>query len=238
MQRQRDLLLLAVRGHGRQGARRAASSGWAAWSRPAASQHARRPTSPSSSPTTRPTTRVVYHGDLPDLFREGQGIVAAGLVPAGPRLPRQPGAGQARRDLHAARSRRPARRNKGEWRPRAAPRQASRDGRQRATSHDRRVGAFALVLALALSVAPDRAVGGRRGCGAARVLAGRGEGAAIAAALAAARGLRGADPRLRRPRTSRSPTSRPTPTPTSRCSTRWPAPGAATRARCCCGAWS
>ena len=26
------------------------------------------------------TTRVVYHGDLPDLFREGQGIVADGTL--------------------------------------------------------------------------------------------------------------------------------------------------------------
>ena len=29
------------------------------------------------------TTRVMYHGDLPDLFREGQGVVAEGVVEAG-----------------------------------------------------------------------------------------------------------------------------------------------------------
>jgi len=51
-------------------------------------------------------TQVQYHGDLPDLFREGQGIVAARGVRRRPRLPRQPSPGQARRELYAARGRR------------------------------------------------------------------------------------------------------------------------------------
>jgi cytochrome c-type biogenesis protein CcmE len=54
------------------------------------------------------STRVIYHGDLPDLFREGQGIVAQGSLPARPHLRRPSGPGQARREIHAARGRRQA----------------------------------------------------------------------------------------------------------------------------------
>ena len=66
------------------------------------------------------TTRVVYHGDLPDLFREGQGIVAQGAFGAD-------------RTFHASQvlakhdenymPREVADRlkEKGEWRPDAAP---------------------------------------------------------------------------------------------------------------------
>ena len=34
----------------------------------------------SASPTARPTVAVVYDGVLPDLFREGQGVVAEGRL--------------------------------------------------------------------------------------------------------------------------------------------------------------
>ncbi|WP_438851456.1 cytochrome c maturation protein CcmE [Brevundimonas nasdae] len=68
------------------------------------------------------TTRVVYHGDLPDLFREGQGIVAQGAFTAD-------------RTFHASQvlakhdenymPREVADRlkEKGEWRPEGAPSQ-------------------------------------------------------------------------------------------------------------------
>ncbi|WP_312688895.1 cytochrome c maturation protein CcmE [Brevundimonas nasdae] len=68
------------------------------------------------------TTRVVYHGDLPDLFREGQGIVAQGAFTAD-------------RTFHASQvlakhdenymPRKVADRlkEKGEWRPEGAPSQ-------------------------------------------------------------------------------------------------------------------
>ena len=45
---------------------------------------------------------------LPDLFREGQGVVAEGALARDGTLPRRPGAGQARRELHAAGGRRGA----------------------------------------------------------------------------------------------------------------------------------
>ena len=54
---------------------------------------------------TAKTIPVSYTGILPDLFREGQGVVAEGkLDPAG-RFHRRHGARQARRELHAARGR-------------------------------------------------------------------------------------------------------------------------------------
>ena len=62
----------------------------------------------SASPTARPTSRVVYNGVLPDLFREGQGVVAEGRLRAGRRVRRHQRARQARREIHAARSRRRA----------------------------------------------------------------------------------------------------------------------------------
>ena len=48
---------------------------------------------------------VVYTGILPDLFREGKGVVAQGRLRRRRHLRRQRGAGQARRELHAAGSR-------------------------------------------------------------------------------------------------------------------------------------
>ena len=48
---------------------------------------------------------VVYRGLLPDLFREGQGVIAEGSLGRRRRLRRPRGAGQARRELHAARGR-------------------------------------------------------------------------------------------------------------------------------------
>ncbi len=54
---------------------------------------------------TAKTIPVSYTGILPDLFREGQGVVAEGkLDPAG-RFHRRHRARQARRELHAPRSR-------------------------------------------------------------------------------------------------------------------------------------
>ena len=39
-------------------------------------------TSPSSSPMARMISKVAYQGFLPDLFREGQGVVAEGVLAA------------------------------------------------------------------------------------------------------------------------------------------------------------
>ena len=54
------------------------------------------------------SVEVTYVGILPDLFREGQGVVALGALQPDGTLPRLRGAGQARRDLHAEGSRRRA----------------------------------------------------------------------------------------------------------------------------------
>ena len=48
---------------------------------------------------------VVYKGILPDLFKEGKGCVAQGKIGADGVFHGRPGAGQARRELHATRSR-------------------------------------------------------------------------------------------------------------------------------------
>ncbi len=48
---------------------------------------------------------VTYEGVLPDLFREGQGVVAEGKLTPGWPVRRRHRARQARRDLHAARGR-------------------------------------------------------------------------------------------------------------------------------------
>jgi cytochrome c-type biogenesis protein CcmE len=52
---------------------------------------------------TAKTIPVRYNGILPDLFKEGKGVVAQGKL-EGERLRGPRGAGQARRKLHAARS--------------------------------------------------------------------------------------------------------------------------------------
>ena len=68
----------------------------------------------SASPTARPTVAVVYDGVLPDLFREGQGVVAEGRLRRGRRVRRHQRARQARREIHAARGRRRAEES-GRW---------------------------------------------------------------------------------------------------------------------------
>ena len=50
----------------------------------------------SVSPTATNSVKVNYDGILPDLFREGQGVVALGKLTAGWHVPRLGGAGQAR----------------------------------------------------------------------------------------------------------------------------------------------
>ena len=51
---------------------------------------------------------IAYQGILPDLFAEGQGVVAVGQMLRRRQLPRDAGARQARRELHAAGSARGA----------------------------------------------------------------------------------------------------------------------------------
>ncbi len=51
------------------------------------------------------TIQVRYTGILPDLFREGQGVVTEGVLDTCRPLPRRHRARQARRELHAPRSR-------------------------------------------------------------------------------------------------------------------------------------
>ena len=48
------------------------------------------------------TLPVTYTGVLPDLFREGQGVVAEGMLAADGVVPCRQRARQARRELHAA----------------------------------------------------------------------------------------------------------------------------------------
>jgi hypothetical protein len=45
--------------------------------------------------------KVTYNGILPDLFREGQGVVAEGVIDGGGTFRGRHGAGEARRELHA-----------------------------------------------------------------------------------------------------------------------------------------
>ena len=52
---------------------------------------------------TAKTIPVTYTGLLPDLFKEGKGVVAQGRMGTRRRVPRDRGACQARRELHAAR---------------------------------------------------------------------------------------------------------------------------------------
>ena len=62
------------------------SAGW--WSRAASGA---RPTAPSGSPspTRRKQVQVTYKGLLPDLFRDGQGVVTQGVLRAGRRASRR-----------------------------------------------------------------------------------------------------------------------------------------------------
>ena len=54
------------------------------------------------------TDKVTFQGDLPDLFREGQGIVAVGAFRQDGVFEAKSGAGQTRRTLHAQGDRRRA----------------------------------------------------------------------------------------------------------------------------------
>ena len=66
------------------------------------------------------TTRVVYHGDLPDLFREGQGIVAQGAF--GPDRVFHASQVLAKHDEnYMPREVADRLKEKGEWRPEGAP---------------------------------------------------------------------------------------------------------------------
>jgi len=66
------------------------------------------------------TTRVVYHGDLPDLFREGQGIVAQGSF--GPDRTFHADQVLAKHDEnYMPREVADRLKEKGEWRPEGAP---------------------------------------------------------------------------------------------------------------------
>ena len=67
------------------------------------------------------TVAVVYRGALPDLFREGQGVVVEGKLDGTGVVPRRQRAGEARRELHAARGRRCAEAERALAGRRAAP---------------------------------------------------------------------------------------------------------------------
>ena len=114
-----------------------------------------------------------FRGLLPDLFREGQGIVAEGVLAADGSVRRRHRARQARRELHAAGSRRCA-----EGAGRLAGRATRRgDGHRPMTAAlpVAELGHYALVLALALTlVQSTRAALGLRG----RRRAARGRGSA------------------------------------------------------------
>ena len=87
---------------------------------------------------------VRYRGILPDLFREGQGIVAQGELGGGRRVHGERGARQARRELHAARGRRGAEAGR-----RLA---AHRPGRGVKQAMIVEIGHYALVLAFGLAL--------------------------------------------------------------------------------------
>ena len=102
--------------------------------------------------------KVTYTGILPDLFREGQGVITEGTFRRGRRLRRRQRAGQARRELHAQGSgRRPQGQGRvaGEQSDKQVPQAVRpRFGRQAAATSSAMVeiGHFALVLAFALSL--------------------------------------------------------------------------------------
>ena len=76
--------------------------------RTAVARRGRRTVVSFASPTARPISRSSIDGVLPDLFREGQGVVAEGRLRPRRRLRRRQRARQARREIHAARGRRRA----------------------------------------------------------------------------------------------------------------------------------
>ena len=110
---------------------------------------------------TLKTVPVSYEGVLPDLFQEGQGVVAEGKLDAGRHVRRRQRARQARRELHAAGGRQGAR---GEGREARQGRAASRGSDEPMHAIDDRgnaerwrrviveLGHFALILALLVAV--------------------------------------------------------------------------------------
>ena len=92
------------------------------------------------------TVPVAYKGILPDLFREGQGVVTEGLLGADGVFSADIGARQARREIHAARGRRRA---QGAGRLAKATGLRPRRNRQWMGAE---FGHFALVLALVLAL--------------------------------------------------------------------------------------
>ena len=181
---------------------------------------------------TAKTIPVVYTGILPDLFKEGKGVVAQGTDRAGRRLPRDRGACQARRELHAARGRRRGQQG-------ARRRRRRKDGQDaEALTEDLpmipEIGHFALILALLLAtvlgtlplVGAQRA---HRRLDGARPARGAGPVPVRRRRLLLPR-LFVRDQRLlgrqRRHQLELAAAAR---------STGSPRPGARTRARCCCG---
>ena len=120
--------------------RPARASGSAGWSRPAACSAATISASASRSPTARTTIPVRYQGIVPDLFREGQGVVAEGSSSPAASSSRHR-ARQARRALYAEGSRR----RPEEERALAGRRKATAG---RADEMIPELGHYALVLAL------------------------------------------------------------------------------------------
>ena len=108
---------------------------------------------------TAKTIPVVYTGLLPDLFKEGKGVVAQGRLGTRRRVPRDRGAGQARRELHAARGRTPrsSRRRRGPESMPSLPRSASE-----VNAMIPELGHFALILALLRRDRAGRAADHRR----------------------------------------------------------------------------
>ena len=95
--------------------------------------------------------RVTYRGILPDLFREGQGVVAEGTLIDAHLVPRRHRAGQARRELHAEGSGRRAEEAgslEGRLRQEARSRGSAAGGAEMIAE----IGHYALVLALALAL--------------------------------------------------------------------------------------
>ncbi len=189
--------------------------------------HASRTRSPPTGCTTRATCRTCSAKARASWPR---------ALPRRRRLRGQAGAGQARRDLHAQGSRRRPRRNRASGAARARRRRAYGKPSGKSAHMIAEAGAFALILALALSIAQvGLSVAGRIRRSA--PLAGAGEGAALGGVPGGGDGLRGPDARLRGLGLLGGQRRRRTRTRRSRCSIAWPGPGAATRARCCCGAW-
>ena len=112
---------------------------------------------------TAKTTKVDFHGVLPDLFREGQGVVAEGVLTAAGGRQRRHRARQARRELHAEGSRRRA-----EGAGRLAGRRGGHAmiGRMTGALPVAELGHFALVLALALTLVQSTRAAARRCAGA------------------------------------------------------------------------